>query len=196
VKRPLGLFLTLTGLVWGGAALGASIRGLEIVKEGERYELVADTYLEAPADGIFAVLTDYDSFYRISSIYKESGFLAPGPDGTTRVFTVMEGCLLFFCKSMRRVERLEAEPHRYIRTTALPEESDFAFSRSDWILEPEKNGTKVTFLWTMEPAFWVPPVIGPWLLKRNLLQGGTRAVNRIERMARERTGLPPLQASH
>jgi hypothetical protein len=35
----------------------------------------------------------------------------------------------------------------------------------------------------MEPDFWVPPVVGPWFLKRTLMRGGTRAINRIERIA-------------
>ena len=37
----------------------------------------------------------------------------------------------------------------------------------------------------MEPDFFVPPIIGPWYLKRVLSTGGVRAVNRIERLALE-----------
>jgi hypothetical protein len=40
----------------------------------------------------------------------------------------------------------------------------------------------------MEPDFFVPPVVGPWYLKRTLSQGGQRAVVRIERLARELDG--------
>jgi hypothetical protein len=42
----------------------------------------------------------------------------------------------------------------------------------------------------MEPDFRLPPVIGPWYLKRMLSQGGVRAVMRIERLARQMDGLP------
>ena len=90
----------------------------------------------------------------------------------------------FFCKSMRRVERLEAEEPRFIRTVTLPERSDFEYATSEWLLEPEGHGTKVTYKLEMQPDFWVPPVVGPWFLKRTLMEGGTRAVNRIERLAR------------
>jgi hypothetical protein len=37
----------------------------------------------------------------------------------------------------------------------------------------------------MEPDFFVPPIIGPWYLKRVLSSGGVRAVDRIERLALE-----------
>jgi hypothetical protein len=37
----------------------------------------------------------------------------------------------------------------------------------------------------MEPAFWVPPVIGPFFIQRTLRRGANRAVDRIERLALE-----------
>jgi hypothetical protein len=42
----------------------------------------------------------------------------------------------------------------------------------------------------MEPDFFVPPVVGPWYLKRTLTQGSQRAVVRIERLARQLDGRP------
>jgi hypothetical protein len=65
------------------------------------------------------------------------------------------------------------------------------------MLEPDGDGTKMTYKVELEPDFFVPPVIGPWYLKRTLSQGGLRAVTRIERLARELDGrpvepLPPL----
>jgi len=166
------------------AAFSATMNSLDVTKRHGRYALVADTFLEAPADAIFAVLVDYDRFDRISRVYKEHGYLEPAEDGTPIVYTRMEGCVMFFCKSMRRVERLETEEPTLIRTIALPEQSDFNYAVSEWDLAPVPGGTMVTYRLEMEPDFWVPPVIGPWFLKRTLIQGGTRAINRIERLAR------------
>jgi hypothetical protein len=42
----------------------------------------------------------------------------------------------------------------------------------------------------MEPDFWVPPIIGPWAIKRELSHGGPRVVRRIENLARQLEGLP------
>jgi Polyketide cyclase / dehydrase and lipid transport len=169
------------------SAAAATIRSLEVKRLNGRYEFVSDTFLDAPPAAIFTVLTDYNNnrFGRISSVYKESRYMPPAPDGTPLVYTRVEGCLLFFCKTMRRVERMETVAPTFIRTTALPEQSDFRYSRSEWKLEPEGDGTRVKYRLTMEPAFWVPPIVGPWFLKRNILRGGERAVNRIEALARE-----------
>ena len=35
----------------------------------------------------------------------------------------------------------------------------------------------------MEPGFWVPPVVGPYVIKRALRSNGNAAVNRIEALA-------------
>jgi hypothetical protein len=35
----------------------------------------------------------------------------------------------------------------------------------------------------MVPAFWVPPIIGPFYIKRALSSGGVDAVDRIEALA-------------
>jgi hypothetical protein len=167
-------------------AFSATLRSVDVTREGGRYFLVADTHLDASAAAIYDVLLDYDDdrFGRISDIYKESAYLEPDTDGTPLVYTLVEGCLVVFCRSMRRVERLEAIEPRFIRTTTLPERSDFKYARSEWVLEAEGQGTKVTYRLTMEPDFWLPPFVGPWFLKRTLARGGVDAVDRIEELAR------------
>jgi hypothetical protein len=45
----------------------------------------------------------------------------------------------------------------------------------------------------VEPDFWVPPLIGTWVLKRSVSRGALRAVTRIEGLARELDGRPPLE---
>jgi hypothetical protein len=177
--------LLLAAAAAAAPVCAAVLNDLEITRDSARYELTADVLMDASPEAIFQVLTDYDRFDRISSIYKESSYLEPAEDGTPLVYTRVEGCLLFFCMNMRRVERLETRWPQWIRTTALPERSDFHFSQSEWVLVPEGDGTRVSYRLEMEPDFRVPPVIGPWVLKRRLLSGGARAVKRIERLAQE-----------
>jgi uncharacterized protein YndB with AHSA1/START domain len=171
----------------------ASIRALDVEHDGGCYRLASVTYIDAAPEAVFTVLTDYDAFIRVSSAYKESRFLKPHPDGTPVVYTRMKGCLFFFCKSISRVERLETQPSRFIRTTILPDQSDFTYGRSEWILEPEADGTLVTHQLAIEPDFSVPPLLGPWLLRKSLLKHGAAAVNRIEALAVE---LLPGRAPH
>jgi Polyketide cyclase / dehydrase and lipid transport len=190
--------LRLTGVVIGSLAVtswlcAATVGTVGVSRKQERYALFADAHLEATPDSIYDVLTDYDDdrFGRIWSAYKESRYLDPALDGTPIVYTRMEGCVLRYCMSLRRTERLETEQPYRIKTYTVPEQSNFKFSTSEWVLEPDgAGGTKVTYRLEMEPDFRVPPLIGPWYLKRTLSQGVARALVRIEGLARELDGQP------
>ena len=133
------------------------------------------------------VLLDFndDRYQRISEIYKESSYLPPDIDGTPLVYTRVEGCLLRFCRSMSRVERLEVVTPQFIRSRAVPERSDFKYSLSEWSFVPEDGGTRVRYFMEMEPDFWLPPFVGPWFLKRTLLHGAPDAIDQIEYLAQQ-----------
>lgn len=185
MTKRLSVLLALVGALFAASGRPGTIRTLEITHENGRYHLVANSFLDAPPDALFEVLTDYDNdaFSRISEIYKESGYLPPDKDGTPLVYTVVEGCVLFYCRSMNRVERLEVERPKVIRTTTLPERSDFKFSRSEWLLEPENGGTRIIYRQDVEPNFKVPPFIGPRLMKATLLKGSADAIANLEELA-------------
>lgn len=184
------MFLLIAGVCCLTAALAAKLRTVDVSREHSRYHVHADTHLDAPPEAISAVLLDFDDdrYSQISEIYKESSYLPPDADGTPLVYTRVEGCLLLFCRSMRRVERLEVVTPGFIRARALPERSDFTYSMSEWTLEPEASGTKVSYTMEMEPDFWLPPFVGPWFLKRTLLRGAPAAIDQIELLAQKRDG--------
>ena len=54
-----------------------------------------------------------------------------------------------------------------------------------WEFSEDKGGTHVIYRLTMEPAFWVPPAIGPWMIQRKLRKDAGEAIDRIEEVARE-----------
>ncbi|MFK8052649.1 MAG: SRPBCC family protein [Woeseiaceae bacterium] len=159
---------------------------LEITVDDEdgRYIMTTVTEFDAPRLGVFDVLTDYERFGRISSVYDDAGFAEPSADGIPRVFTRVKGCVLFFCQTMDRTERLENDGLDRIRATVEPGSSDFEYSVATWLLsESDEGGTRVIYTVEMVPSFWVPPVIGPYVMKRKLRKGGRDAIERIEALA-------------
>jgi hypothetical protein len=178
----------------GAFAAAATIDALDVTKEKGIYSFEANARLDATRESIYAVITDFDdnAYSRISRVYKESRYLEPAADGTPIVYTRMEGCMKRRCISFERTERLETEAPRWIKSTALPERSDFKHAMSEFVLEPDGDGTKMIYRLEIEPDFFIPPLIGPWYLKRTLSRSGLRAVTRIEGLARELDGRPPL----
>lgn len=97
----------------------------------------------------------------------------------------MEGCVLIWCESFVRIGYLRLEPLHRIEAITDPDRSDFLFSRERWELKEVDGGTLLTYEFEMVPDFWVPPVVGPYFIKRALKSGGAKAADRIERIAIE-----------
>jgi hypothetical protein len=179
---------SLAALSGAAIAWSATLDRVDLSETDGRYRLEADSWLAAPPAAISAVLLNFkdDAYKQISEIYKESDALGPDADGTPLVYTLVEGCVMLFCRSMSRVERLEVVTPTYIRSAVVPERSDFRYATAEWTLTPEGEGTRIQYRMALEPDFWLPPMIGPTLLRRVLLKGGVDAVERIEELAQER----------
>ncbi len=176
-----GLLFSLALLAAGAHA--AELKSVDVTHEKGVYRMTSVTVLDAPLAGVFDVLTDYDDFERISSVYDDAHFLPRLGDDPVRVYTRVKGCVWFYCQTLERVEILTNEGLTCLRTEAIPDASDFKSSVSTWTLREVEGGTEVTYSILMEPDFFVPPLIGPYVLKRRLRSGGTDAIARMERFA-------------
>jgi hypothetical protein len=161
----------------------AELRDVVVEKIGDRYHLTSITYFEASQSQLYKVLTDFDKYLSFSSAFVEAENREPDEQGRPGFYTKMEGCALLFCKTYIRIGYLELQPEHDIVAVADPEQSDFAYSRERWQLIPEGDGTIMIYNFEMEPGFWVPPLIGPYVIKRALKAGGGNAVGRIETVA-------------
>jgi hypothetical protein len=73
-----------------------------------------------------------------------------------------------------------------IKAITDPEKSDFHVSNETWEFEEEGDGTLITYQLEMRPKFWIPPVIGPYVLKKKLRDDGAGALDRIEAIAQDK----------
>jgi len=163
---------------------GAELRAISVTLEEGRYHLTSETLFGVSQDDLYAVLIDYELFKKFTSAIFASRNVAPGADGRPRFYTRMEVCVLFYCKIFVRNGYLLLTPKHDIVAVSDPDESDFKYSRERWRLSSEDDGTLMIYEFEMEPRFWVPPLFGPYFMKRALEAGAMRAVNRIEALAR------------
>ena len=178
-----GWIVALAALSSPLAVVAAELTDVEVSYEDDRYRLTSKTYFEATRSQLFRVLTDYDLFTKFSSAFAESENREPDELGRPTFYTRMEGCVLWWCKSFVRYGHLELEPEVDIVAIVDPEPSNFKYSRERWQLKEDGDGTLLEYEFEMEPDFWVPPVVGPYFIKKALRAGGKNAVNRIEALA-------------
>jgi hypothetical protein len=176
-RTSIAMLLLSTG------AHSADLLEVTVERDEKRYRLTSETRFDAKVEDLYRVLTNYDLFTKFSSVFVEARNEEPGANGNPRYFTRMEGCMLLFCKSFVREGELTLLPNAEIIAIADPQKSDFKYSREQWTLKKDGDGALLVYDFELEPDFWVPPVIGPYIMKRVLRRGGTDAVDRIEALA-------------
>jgi hypothetical protein len=164
----------------------AEIRSLDLVKEDKVYRLLARVHVEAPQEAVFEVLNDYEGFPRLSSVFREGGIVEPIENGRGVVYIHMDACILFYCRDLKLVEWLEVEPFERMVVTVDPDRSDLEFGRGTWLLASDGQGTLLDYEVEMKPRFWIPPVLGPLVIKAVVRSRGIRAVRRLEYLASDR----------
>lgn len=168
------------------ASAAIELRDVAVEHEDGQYTLRSHVWFDVDQITLFAVFVDWDIAAEFSSMIVESRNLPPDEQGRAGFHTRNRGCLLFFCKSVVREGYVEAEPHAVIRAVADPARSDFEFSNEVWTFTPDGEGTVVHYEIQMNPKFWVPPLIGPYIIKRKLRNSGGEALGRIEKIAQKR----------
>lgn len=165
----------------------ADVVSLDVQRSGGRLQVRSEMLIDAPQALVFRALSDYERFAELSARYRESRFAEPAADGTPRVYTRMEGCVLFYCKSVARYARLYTRSPEMIRAEVEPELSDFDYGLENWLLTTVTadagERTRVVYTHEFDPRFWVPPLLGVWAIKRSLKKDALKAATRIERLA-------------
>jgi hypothetical protein len=92
--------------------------------------------------------------------------------------------MLFFCKTIQHTKDVVIHSNGDIVTTMVPEHSDFSSGWERWRFRAEHNKTRLIYHAVLEPTFYVPPLIGPWILKSTLSRTLTVTANRLEAIAK------------
>lgn len=177
------LLIAVPVLVLAANAAPADLKEVTVDRVDGRYVLRSETLFAASREELYAVLTNYDLFDKFTSAFTESRNLDPDEEGRPQFYNRMEGCILLFCVSFERYGHLVLDPLTNIEAIVDPARSDFDYSVERWELIEHGDKTLLIYEFEMEPSFWVPPVIGPYMIRRTLKSGGGNAVNRIEALA-------------
>lgn len=186
-RRQKGLIAGALALLLTPAANALEVERLDVSFQKDRYVVVFEAQLNAPADAVGEVLKDYVQYPALDSRITESRILGSDGQGHVRLFTRMRGCLgALFCRSMQRVEEVEERPEELLATAVLAE-SDvrFGITRSQWMAHD--GGTALGYRLEIMPKFWIPPIFGRRLMINTLREGTLSMFTNVESVA-QRTG--------
>jgi len=152
--------------LWTGSAGAFEIEHSETRYADRRYQCDLNIQLDAPLDKVEAILRDYEKYPALDARILEARVIGrPAPHVAT-LETTLRVCMGWFCRNVKRVERVEESEHA-LAATADPSRSDVKFGETRMQLSPGENGgTLVHYRTSITPAFWIPSVVGRrWMLR-------------------------------
>ncbi|MEM7304314.1 MAG: SRPBCC family protein [Pseudomonadota bacterium] len=151
---------------------------------GNIYVFELSFLVNATPEKVLHVLTDYENLHRLNSSIRSSRILDFEQPGITRVEVVARNCILFFCKTLTRVEDVRVDDNLNLEATLVPELSNFKSGETFWTFTELEGKTRVTMQGQMVPDFWVPPLIGPHTIMKRLRQQMRQAADKLNELTR------------
>ncbi len=180
--RATRIFL-ITGLLLGGPVAAYTLDDTSIQHSAGVYTVAFDMRLDADAARVRALMTDYDHLDRLSDIVIHSRVLDVMPDGSKRIQLDVRACVWIFCRTVRRVQDVTTLENGDLSTNALPEHSDFSRAVERWRIEATPGGTRIRYDAQLAPNFFVPPLLGPYLMKQAIRRELISAAQHLEALA-------------
>jgi hypothetical protein len=183
-----------------GSLEAAELINLDVDHEEGIFTVRLEMELDVTADLVRQVLTNYDQLYRVNPFIVESRLLSSLDDGYARVFTRMESCVLFFCSEFTRVENVYQSATGDLLAVIVPGQSDFKYGTAIWKITARGRRTLLVYEASMQPDFFIPPMIGRYLVQKKLKDELLVSFKRIEWCASSRMSLsesiPGAESTH
>jgi hypothetical protein len=163
---------------------------VEASREGDAFQLRIEARFDATPAQLLAVLTDYDRLHELDrriTATRALGLVDADADADADghaedVYSSYEACMLVFCRSLHRVERVRVQGHSLLAED-VPDRGSFREGRTHWRLSPRSAGARLEYEAHFVPAFRVPPFIGRALVARFVERVTLSAMAELERRA-------------
>lgn len=189
MPRYLPIRVLLASALWGVAttAGAASIDDLTVKESAGRYLIEMRAQLSVRAADAYAVFANLGNLRSINGDVREARIVGRTADGGVRLYTVFRACVLWYCRSIRETQEMtfaRGSDGGEVDAVVLPRSGDFHSGHARWLFRDAGGRTDLDVTAELEPAFRIPPLIGPWLVRRWLRRETERASANIERLAR------------
>lgn len=189
--RRIWCFGSAMALSWVAVqAHAAQVLRVQVTRDGGQFLIGMRIAIDAPAPAVFRALQDYSAMMRYNPDLRAVRVQSTGVRGRVRLFTTIHTCVLVFCKTMHQEQIMTATPDAdggVLDAQLLPRGGAFKAGSGRWSVTACQFAPSTTCLDArieLVPAFWVPPLIGPWVLRRKMTEEALRTSAGLELMAR------------
>jgi len=191
INPLLKLILIMLALL-PGAALSAEVNSVEVSQEKGVYYLHINMTVNADTDSIKRFITDYENLTLINPYLIESKLINKSENERTTVSMLTEICIFLFCYNIRHVQTFHPINNNILYSRIIPEMSDFKYGWVRWEIKDKDSNkispvTQIIFDTEVIPDFFIPPIIGPYQMKKKMLEIAKATIDNME----EKTKLTP-----
>lgn len=170
-------------------ASAAQVSGVRVKRDGARFQIDMHLTIDASAPAVFRALQDYAEMERYNPDLRSMRVEQTHTPDRVRLFTTIRACVLIFCQTMHQEQIMTATASAdggTLDAEMLPHSGDFKRGHGLWTVKPCSSGRTMTCMAVqiqLVPAFWVPPVIGSWVLERKMDEEARRTAAGLEQTA-------------
>ena len=162
----------------------AEVRAVTVSEEHGRYTATFDAVIDAPIDEALRLMLTPGLWPQLSSIIIDAKVLENDDNGLRKVSVTFYDCIFIFCKTIHKTEDVTIKADGHIESQAIPEQSDFSYAHEDWHVFAEGDRTHIRYKTEMVPDFFVPPLIGPYVIKSHMRSQLIHIAENLEKLAR------------
>jgi hypothetical protein len=160
--------------------MASELQELSVSEVDGEYRLRVLTVLDAQVDYVYDVITDYKHAYRINPAITEVEILPSGRDDVVRVRNLSEHWIGPFCFNIDWVGDILTPRYGHLKVNTVSELSSFESGSAVWELHPQDDRTLVIHESRLKPDFFIPPLIGDHIMKKQMEEDTLDTINRIE----------------
>lgn len=170
------------------AAGAAEIVDANVDRVEDRYHVEFVVMIEGKADRVHGIVTDYAHLDELSPTVVESRLLSGRRGENARIEVILRPCVLMvFCKTITKVSDAQVGPDmRRVRYVAVPGLGDFEEGLETITMTQKSiDGTpmvRFSYSAVLKPGFLIPPFIGPWFVRRAIVNDLEATSRQVERM--------------
>ncbi len=138
---------------------------VQLDRNGSRFAVRSESYIAASAAVAWQVLSDYDHLAGFVPDLRVSRVIS-APGQPLLVEQSGEAGFLIFRFSVDVVLEIEEAPPQRLGFRAI--RGNMRSMQGEWRIEPSAPGVRLVYTAELEPAFWVPPIIGPVVMRRDI----------------------------
>ena len=172
-----------------GTSLCAEVNYVEISQEKGVYHMHINMTVNADTDSIKRIITDYENLTLTNLYLKESELINKSEDERTTVSMLTKICIFLICYNIRHVQTFHPVNNGVLYSRIIPGMSDFKSGWLRWeIKEKDSNRTspvtQIIFDTEITPDFFIPPIIGPYQMKKKMFEIAKDTINNLEKKAK------------